>query len=74
MGHDPDGYVQDLFDVNTRSQTAKHDNAMYINRALSNPGINYQTLRAVMPFINTIDIMPDEYKIQTKISKDEETK
>lgn len=69
MSHDPNGYLQDLFDVNTKSRVAKSDNNMYINMMLQHPGINYQTIRATMPYINSIDIMPDEYKIQTKINK-----
>lgn len=60
-------YITDVFDVNTQSNTAKQDNANYIKLAHENPGLNYQTIRATMPYLNSIDIMPDEYKIQTKI-------
>ena len=40
---------------------------MYIKKAKVNPGANYETLRALMPVLNMIDIMPDEYKIRTKL-------
>lgn len=60
-------YITDLFDVNTQSNTAKQDNANYIKLARENQGLNYQTIRAIMPYLNSIDIMPDEYKISTKI-------
>lgn len=71
MSHDPNGYLQDSFDVNTQSEVAKHDNNMYINMMFQHPGLNYQTIRATMPYVNSIDIMPDEYKVQTKITKDD---
>ena len=62
-----DHKVTDLFDVNTVSNQAKKDNVMYIKKAKVNPGANYETLRALMPVLNMIDIMPDEYKIRTKL-------
>lgn len=62
------GKVTDLFDVNTVSNQAKKDNVMYIEKAKANPGANYETLRALMPVLNMIDIMPDEYKIRTDLN------
>ena len=44
---------------------------MYWNRMLENPGINYGTLRGIAPDINTVDIMPDKYKLKTVINLDE---
>jgi hypothetical protein len=41
---------------------------MYIEKAKANPGANYETLRALMPVLNMIDIMPDEYKIRTDLN------
>jgi hypothetical protein len=28
-------------------------------------GANYGSLRAIMPYISSVDIMPDEYKVNT---------
>lgn len=61
------GTLTDLFDVNTVSNEAKRDNQMYLDMALEDPGANYQTLRATMPYLNMIDIMPNEYKIHSNI-------
>jgi hypothetical protein len=63
-----DGVLTDLFDVNTVSSEAKRDNQMYLDMAKKDPGFNYQTLRATMPYLNMIDIMPDEYKIRSNVN------
>ena len=70
-GNADDKTITDIFDVNTVGSTAQRDNQMYINMAKENPGANYQTMRATMPFLNMIDIMPDKYKIKTKIDFNE---
>ena len=57
-----------MFDVNTVENIAKKDNDMYIKMAKENPGFNYQTMRATMPYLNMIDIMPDKYKIKTRVA------
>ena len=62
-----DGYTTDVFDVNTETPVAKHDNAMYWQKMMQNPGLNYQTIRATMPYYNSLDIMPDDYKIHTRL-------
>lgn len=67
-GNANDKQITDLFDVNTVGETAKHDNQMYINMAKENPGFNYETMRATMPYLNMIDIMPNKYKIKTRIT------
>lgn len=59
--------ITDAFDVNTQSEEAKRDNANYLKMAKENPRFNYETIRATMPYFNMIDIIPDQYKIQTKI-------
>ena len=61
------GTLTDLFDVNTISDEAKHDNQMYLDMASENPGANYQTLRATMPYLNMIDIIPNKYKVHSNI-------
>lgn len=61
------GVTYDVFDVNTLSDVAKHDNDMYMNMAKDNPGFNYATLRAVLPYIGATDVMPDYLKIHTQI-------
>ena len=60
--------ITDMFDVNTVGNIAKKDNDMYIKMAKENPGFNYQTMRATMPYLNMIDIMPDKYKIKTRVA------
>ncbi len=61
------GHLHDIFDTNVSTETAKKDNKKYMEGAKSNPGFNYFTLRAIMPFIGSTDIMPDNYKIHTYI-------
>lgn len=70
-GNAADKTITDIFDVNTVGSTAQKDNQMYIKMAKEEPGANYQTIRATMPFFNMIDIMPDKYKIKTKINFNE---
>lgn len=60
--------ITDTFDVNTVGAVAKKDNDMYTKMAKESPGFNYQTMRATMPYLNMIDIMPDKYKIKTRIA------
>lgn len=64
-GHN--GILEDYFDVNTQSEEAQKDNQKYVDKSKEKRGYNYGTLRATMPYINSIDIMPDEYKIKTVI-------
>ena len=59
------GYTTDVFDFNTQSQEAKRDNAYYLNAFWNNPGLNYQAIRAIAPFTNSVDIMPNKHKIKT---------
>lgn len=66
-GNPKEKVITDVFDVNTQSSEAKHDNEMYMQMAKENPGFNYETMRATMPFVNSIDIMPDKHKIKTRV-------
>lgn len=66
-----DNILTDLFDVNVKSDVAKRDNQMYIQKATAQPGFNYVTLRATMPYTSSTDVMPDKYKIKTVINLDE---
>lgn len=59
--------ITDVFDVNTQSSEAKRDNETYLRKAKENPGFNYETMRATMPYFNSTDIIPDKYKIHTMI-------
>jgi hypothetical protein len=59
--------IYDTFDVNTAGEEAQHDNEMYRQEAQKNPGLTYAKLRASMPNINMIDIIPDQYKINSAI-------
>jgi hypothetical protein len=40
---------------------------MYLKMAKENPGFNYETMRATMPYLNMIDIMPSEFKVQSRV-------
>ena len=62
------GTLHDVFDTNVSTTTAASDNKAYINRAEKNLGLNYYTLRALMPYVGSTDIMPDDYKIHTYIN------
>jgi hypothetical protein len=35
---------------------------------VEHPGFNYQTIRAFAPYLNSIEEMPDEFKINTHIN------
>jgi hypothetical protein len=59
--------IYDTFDVNTIGTEAQRDNEMYKQGAQNNPGLTYARLRASMPSINMIDIIPDQYKINSAI-------
>lgn len=59
--------ITDIFDVNTVGEVAEKDNAMYERLAAESPGIGYEDLRATMPRYNMIDIIPDQYKIHTRV-------
>lgn len=66
-GHN--GILTDYFDVNTESEEAQRDNKKYQDKANDGKsGWNYGTLRATMPYINSIDIMPDKYKVKTVLN------
>jgi hypothetical protein len=41
---------------------------MYWNKMLEDPGFNYQTVRALAPYLNSIDEMPNEFKINTHVN------
>ena len=59
--------ITDIFDVNTVGEGAEKDNAMYERLAAKSPGFGYEDLRATMPYYNMIDIIPDQYKIHTRV-------
>lgn len=59
--------IYDTFDVNTQGATAQKDNEKYREMAQKNKGLNYATLRATMPTLNMIDIVPEQYKINSAI-------
>lgn len=65
------GYINDTFDFNTKRPKDKRDNAKYLEEAKRNPGLNYQTVRAIAPYINSTDRMPDEFKIKTRMNLNE---
>lgn len=62
-----DGFIYDIFDTNTQSQEAKSDNANYWQTMKANPGLNYATLRAFLPYVDNTDIMPNKHKVKTTI-------
>lgn len=59
--------ITDIFDVNTVGEVAEKDNAMYEKLAAESPDFGYEDLRATMPRYNMIDIIPDQYKIHTRV-------
>ena len=61
------GVLHDIFDTNVSTSTAANDNKAYINKARKEFGVNYYSLRALMPYIGSTDIMPNDYKIHTYI-------
>ena len=61
------GYLHDIFDTNVSSNTAQSDNNLYMNKAKEQLGVNYYGLRALMPYISSTDVMPNNYKIHTYI-------
>lgn len=63
--------ITDVFDVNTVGDIAQRDNEMYLKEAKKNLGPNYATMRASMPYLNMIDIMPNKFKIHTKLKFNE---
>lgn len=61
------GTITDVFDVNTVGEAAKKDNATYKKIAQENNSFGYADLRASLPIYNMIDIIPDRFKIHTKV-------
>ncbi|MGM9818062.1 MAG: hypothetical protein ACI30B_03665 [Paludibacteraceae bacterium] len=59
--------ITDTYDFNTASSEAKHDNNMYAQRFKKNLGLNYEGIRAAAPYLNSIDIMPNDFKIKSEI-------
>lgn len=59
--------ITDIFDVNTVGEVAEKDNAMYEKLAAKSSDFGYEDLRATMPYFNMIDIIPDQYKIHTRV-------
>lgn len=70
-GNSDDKVVTDVFDVNTVGDRAQRDNDMYLKEAKKNIGPNYATMRASMPYLNMIDIMPNKFKIHTRVKFNE---
>lgn len=70
-GNSDNKVVTDVFDVNTVGDRAQKDNEMYLKEAKKNLGPNYATMRASMPYLNMIDIMPNKFKIHTKLKFNE---
>ena len=48
-------------------EVAEKDNAMYEKLAAKSSDFGYEDLRATMPYYNMIDIIPDQYKIHTRV-------
>lgn len=70
-GNSDNKVITDVFDVNTVGDRAQKDNDMYLKEAKKNIGPNYATMRASMPYLNMIDIMPNKFKIHTKVKFNE---
>lgn len=70
-GNSDNKVITDIFDVNTVGDRAQKDNEMYLKEAKKNIGPNYATMRASMPYLNMIDIMPNKFKIHTKVKFNE---
>lgn len=66
-GNPTEKVITDIFDVNTVGEVAEKDNALYEKLAKEDPNFGYEDLRASMPRYNMIDIMPDQFKIHTKV-------
>lgn len=66
-GNADEKLITDIFDVNTVGEVAEKDNAMYERLAAKSPDFGYEDLRATMPYYNMIDIIPDQYKIHTRV-------
>lgn len=67
------GYVTDTYDLNTQSAGAKRDTKMYERRSIEDltngdiKSLSYSLPRALSPYILPLDVMPDAYKVNTKI-------
>lgn len=70
-GNSNNKVVTDIFDVNTVGDRAQKDNEMYLKEAKKNIGPNYATMRASMPYLNMIDVMPNKFKIHTRVKFNE---
>lgn len=70
-GNSNNKVITDVFDVNTVGDRAQKDNDMYLKEAKKNIGPNYATMRASMPYLNMIDIMPNKFKIHTRVKFNE---
>lgn len=70
-GNSDDKVITDIFDVNTVGDRAQKDNEMYLKEAKKNIGPNYATMRASMPYLNMIDVMPNKFKIHTRVKFNE---
>lgn len=66
-GNADEKLITDIFDVNTVGEVAEKDNAMYKKLAAKSSDFGYEDLRATMPYYNMIDIIPDQYKIHTRV-------
>ena len=66
-GNADEKLITDIFDVNTVGEVAEKDNAMYEKLAAKSSDFGYEDLRATMPYYNMIDIIPDQYKIHTRV-------
>lgn len=68
------GYITDVYDQNTQSSGAKADTKTYQDRAYKDfknrdfKSLSYSLPRSISSYLLPLDIMPDEYKIHTRIN------
>lgn len=63
-------WIHDVYDFNTKTSYDNRVNRLYMEQAKKNLGANYETLRAISPYINSTDKMPNAHKIETYINLD----
>lgn len=63
--------IEDVYDFNTVGKDSEKTNTMYQEQSNKSRGINYEDIRAIAPTFNMIDIIPDRFKIHTKIQYEE---
>ena len=68
------GYITDVYDQNTKSSVAKADTQTYQDRAYKDfknrdfKSLSYSLPRAISQYLLPLDIMPDEYKVNTRVN------